>query len=52
MAYAFSPSSCWMSKSFFTTRDEVNTCVAFHAVHVEELHPGITVIRCNETKLE
>ena len=35
-----------MNPRFFNTRDEANTRVAFHAVHVKQLNPGNTVIRC------
>ena len=57
-AYAFSLSTWWMSKSlcpwwgcwvnprFFDTRDEAYTQIPFHAVHIEQLNPGNTVIRC------
>ena len=33
----------------YGTHDEINTFVAFHAVHFEQLDPGNTVIRCNDT---
>ena len=40
-----------MNPRFSDTRDEANTHVAFHAVHVEQLNPGNTVIRCNDTDI-
>ena len=33
----------------YGTHGEINTFVAFHAVHFEQLDPGSTVIRCNDT---
>ena len=35
----------------YGARDEADTCVAFHAVHVEQLNPGNIVIRCNDTDI-
>ena len=35
----------------YGTHDEANICVAFHAVHIEQLNPGNTVIRCNDTDI-
>ena len=35
----------------YGTHDEINTFVAFHAVHFEQLDPGNTVIRCNDTDI-
>ena len=35
----------------YGTHDEADTCVAFHAVHVEQLIPGNIVIRCNDTDI-
>ena len=29
-----------MNPRFSNTSDEANTCVAFHAVHLEQLNPG------------
>ena len=35
----------------YGARNEADTCVAFHAVHVEQLNPGNIVIRCNDTDM-
>ena len=35
----------------YGARNEADTCVAFHAVHVEQLNPGNIVIRCNDTDI-
>ena len=35
----------------YSTHDEADTRVAFHAVHVEQLNPGNIVIRCNDTDI-
>ena len=35
-----------MNPRFFDTRDEAYTHIPFHAVHIEQLKPGNTVIRC------
>ena len=42
---------CWVNPRFSDTRDEANTHVAFHTVHVEQLNPGNTVIRRNDTTI-
>ena len=35
----------------YGTHNEPDTCVAFHAVHVEQLNPGNIVVRCNDTDI-
>ena len=35
----------------YGTYNEPDTCVAFHAVHVEQLNPGNIVVRCNDTDI-
>ena len=35
-----------MNPRFFDTHDEADRCVAFHAVRIEQLNAGNTVIRC------
>ena len=40
-----------MNLRFADTRDEADTRLAFHAVHVKPLNPGNTVIRCNDTDI-
>ena len=35
----------------YGAHDEADTCVAFHAVHVEQLNPGNTAIRCDDTDI-
>ena len=35
-----------MNPRFSDKHDETDTCVGFHAVHIEQLNPGNTVIRC------
>ena len=36
---------------FYGTHDEVDTHVAFQAVHVKQLNSGNTVIRYNDTEI-
>ena len=40
-----------MNPRFSNTRDEANIHVAFHAVHIEQLNPGNTVIRCYDIEI-
>ena len=37
---------CWRNPRFSDIQDEADTSVTFHAIHVEQLNPGNTVIKC------